>query len=105
MATTGELPPSARAGQAFIHDPKASLFNSRKFILTLRPRAVRLTSCFCFKGGGRHRGQGADQATIPRRSGQPVRRHQILPTHPEERREAREEGSGPGDPDRGREDG
>jgi hypothetical protein len=22
MATTGELPPSARAGQAFIHDPK-----------------------------------------------------------------------------------
>ena len=26
MATTGELPPSARAGQAFIHDPKASLF-------------------------------------------------------------------------------
>ena len=35
MATTGELPPSARAGQAFIMTQRLVYFNSFKFISTL----------------------------------------------------------------------
>ena len=45
MATTGELPPSARAGQAFIHDPKVADVTEIKAQIKLRFRDVRRQPC------------------------------------------------------------
>jgi hypothetical protein len=45
MATTGELPPSARAGQAFIHDPKVADMTEVKAQIKLRFRDVRHQPC------------------------------------------------------------
>ena len=45
MATTGELPPSARAGQAFIHDPKVADVTEVKAQIKLRFRDVRAQPC------------------------------------------------------------
>ena len=45
MATTGELPPSARAGQAFIHDPKVADVTEVKAQIKLRFRDVRRQPC------------------------------------------------------------
>jgi DNA repair exonuclease SbcCD ATPase subunit len=45
MATTGELPPSARAGQAFIHDPKVADVTEVKAQIKLRFRDVRKQPC------------------------------------------------------------
>ena len=45
MATTGELLSSARAGQAFIHDPKVADVTEVKAQIKLRFRDVRRQPC------------------------------------------------------------
>ncbi len=45
MTTPGERPPSARAGQAFIHDPKVADMTEVKAQTKLRFRDVRHQPC------------------------------------------------------------
>jgi len=81
MATTGELPPSARAGQAFIHDPKVADVTEVKAQIKLRFRDVRAQPCvvtrsfqLAQKSGGKLEKKDLDQAiqTIDEKTGEKV---------------------------------
>jgi len=81
MATTGELPPSARAGQAFIHDPKVADVTEVKAQIKLRFRDVRAQPCvvtrsfqLAQKSGGKLEKKDLDQViqTIDEKTGEKV---------------------------------
>jgi DNA repair protein RAD50 len=81
MATTGELPPSARAGQAFIHDPKVADVTEVKAQIKLRFRDVRRQPCvvtrsfqLAQKSGGKLEKKDLDQViqTLDEKTGERV---------------------------------
>ena len=81
MATTGELPPSARAGQAFIHDPKVADVTEVKAQIKLRFRDVRKQPCVVTrsfqltqKSGGKLEKKDLDQViqTLDDKTGEKV---------------------------------
>ena len=81
MATTGELPPSARAGQAFIHDPKVADVTEVKAQIKLRFRDVRRQPCVVTrsfqltqKAGGKLEKKDLDQViqTVDEKTGERV---------------------------------
>jgi len=81
MATTGELPPSARAGQAFIHDPKVADVTEVKAQIKLRFRDVRRQPCvvtrsfqLAQKSGGKLEKKDLDQViqTVDEKTGERV---------------------------------
>ena len=81
MATTGELPPSARAGQAFIHDPKVADVTEVKAQIKLRFRDVRRQPCLVTrsfqlaqKSGGKLEKKDLDQViqTLDEKTGERV---------------------------------
>lgn len=81
MATTGEFPPSARAGQAFIHDPKVADVTEVKAQIKLRFRDVRKQPCVVTrsfqltqKSGGKLEKKDLDQViqTLDEKTGEKV---------------------------------
>ena len=81
MATTGELPPSARAGQAFIHDPKVARRHRGQGANRFDLRDVRAQPCvvtrsfqLAQKSGGKLEKKDLDQViqTIDEKTGEKV---------------------------------
>ena len=63
MACTGVLPPNAKSGQLFIHDPKVSLATQRPHASLIRVK-VSCSAMHHVTGGWGVRGQSADQAPL-----------------------------------------